>query len=442
MAEYEAYILGLRLAIDLNFQEILVIGDSELLIHQVRGEWANKNTKLLPYLECVQEMYKKFHKIEFKHISRIQKKFTNILATLSSMIQCLDKNYIDPIPIHIHERPTYCFHVEEESNKKLWYTDIQRYLKNGDYPKNTTSVHKRTTRRLANQFFLNREILYRRTPDLGLLRCVKAEKASRLIEEVHAGTYGPHMNGFTLAKKILRSSYFWLTIEIDCIRYVQKCRRCQTHDDIIRVPPNKLQVTNSPCLFVAWGVDIIGPIEPAASNGHRFILVAIDYFTKWVEATSHKSVTKKVIDDFVLKNIICQFGIPESIITANSYNINSDLMKATCEKFKIKHQNSTAYRPQMNEAAEAANKNIKRILCKMIDNSRHWYEKLPYALLGYRTTIKMSTGDMPYFLVYANKAVIPAEVIIPSLRIIQEAELSDTEWIQNRFEQLALIDER
>ncbi|KAK4710125.1 hypothetical protein R3W88_004638 [Solanum pinnatisectum] len=220
MAEYEACILGLRRAIDLDVQEMLIIGDSDLLIHHVRGEWATKNRKLLPYLECVHRLCKRFIKAEFKHLPRIQNEFADALATLSSMIQHPDHNYIDPICIHIYEQPAYCFHVEEESDGKPWYNDIREYLKNGEYTKDATNVQKRTIRRLANQFFLGGEILYRRTPDLGLLRCVEAGEASRLIEKIHAGTCGPHMNGFTLANKILRSGYFWLTMETDCIRYV------------------------------------------------------------------------------------------------------------------------------------------------------------------------------------------------------------------------------
>ncbi|XP_070047134.1 uncharacterized protein [Nicotiana tomentosiformis] len=94
----------------------------------------------------------------------------------------------------------------------------------------------------------------------------------------------------------------------------------------------------------------------------------------------------------------------------------------------------------MNGAIEAANKNIKKILRKMVDNYKQWHEKLPFALLGYHTTIRTSTGATPYLLVYGTKVVIPAEVEIPSLRIIQEAELSDVEWLQSRYEQLALID--
>ncbi|XP_059289246.1 uncharacterized protein LOC132042735 [Lycium ferocissimum] len=190
------------------------------------------------------------------------------------------------------------------------------------------------------------------------------------------------------------------------------------------------------------GMDIIGPIEPPASNGHRFILVAIDYFTKWVEATSHKSVTKKVVADFVKNNLICRFGVLESIITENGANLNSHLMKGICEQLEITHKKSTAYRPQMNGAVDAANKNIKRILRKMIDNYKNWHEQLLYALLRYRTTTRTSTDQTPYLLVYGNEAVIPAEVEIPSLRIIQKAELNDAEWFRNRYEQLTMIDEK
>ncbi|XP_019242529.1 PREDICTED: uncharacterized protein LOC109222656, partial [Nicotiana attenuata] len=283
MAEYEACILGLRMVVDMNIQELLVIGDSDLLIHQVQGEWNTKNTKILPYLHCVKELCKKFIKVDFKHVPRVQNEFADALATLSSMIQHPDKNYIDPIKVNVQDQPAYCFHVDEEPDGEPWYYDINRYLKTRDYPEGETSTQKRTLRRLANHFFLNGKILYRRTPYLGLLRCIDAREATKLIEEIHAGTCGPHMNGFTLAKKILRA---------------------------------------------AWGMDVIGPIEPATSNGHRFILVAIDYFTKWVEASSYKSVTKKVVADFVHNNIVCRFGIPQSIITDNGANLNSIGMRS------------------------------------------------------------------------------------------------------------------
>ncbi|XP_059291498.1 uncharacterized protein LOC132044980 [Lycium ferocissimum] len=199
---------------------------------------------------------------------------------------------------------------------------------------------------------------------------------------------------------------------------------------------------SSPWPFVAWGMYVIGPIEPPASNGHCFILVAIDYFTKWVEATSHKSVNKKVVANFAKNNLICHFGVSKSIIMDNGANLNSHLMKDISEQFKITHRNSTTYRPHMNGAVEAANKKIKRILRKMVDNYKNWQEQLPYALLGYRTTTITSTGATPYLLIDGTKAVIALKVKIPSLRIIQDAELKDAEWVRNHYQQLAMIEEK
>ncbi|XP_070004671.1 uncharacterized protein [Nicotiana sylvestris] len=318
MEDYEAYIRGLNMAVDMNIQKLLVIGDSEFLMHQVQGQWATKNSKILPYLHHVQELRKRFIKREFRHVPRIQNEFADALATLSSMIQHPKKNFIDPIPVRIHNQSAYYAHVKEETDGKPWFHDIKEYLAKGEYPE--------------------------RTPNLGLLRCVDTKEASKLLEDVHVGTCGPHVIGFVLAKKILRAGYFWMTIETNCVQYVCKCYQCQLHADMIKVPPNELNATSSPWPFDARGMDVIGRIEPTTSNRRRFILVAIDYFIKWVEAASYKGVTNKVIANFVRDRIVCRFRVPESIVTDNAANLNSDLMKAMCETFKIKHNNSTAYR--------------------------------------------------------------------------------------------------
>ncbi|XP_047261285.1 uncharacterized protein LOC124894789 [Capsicum annuum] len=117
-------------------------------------------------------------------------------------------------------------------------------------------------------------------------------------------------------------------------------------------------------------------------------------------------------------------------------------MKKGCEQFKIVHHHSTPYRPKANGVVEVANKNIKKVLSKMVQGSRQWHEKLPFALLGYRTTLRTSTGITPYLLVYGTEAVILAEVEIPSLRIIVEVEIDVTEWVKSRQKQLSLIDEK
>ena len=114
-----------------------------------------------------------------------------------------------------------------------------------------------------------------------------------------------------------------------------------------------------------WGIDMIGAIGPKASNGHSFILVAIDYFTKWVEAASYVTMTRTAVIRFIKKEIICHYGLPRKIITDNATNLNNKMMKEICEDFKIQHHNSMPYRPKMNGVVEAANKNIKKIVQKM-----------------------------------------------------------------------------
>ncbi|XP_073223490.1 uncharacterized protein [Cicer arietinum] len=267
-------------------------------------------------------------------------------------------------------------------------------------------------------------------------------KAEKIIQEVHEGSFGTHANGHTMARKILRAGYYCLTMESDCFSHVKKCHKCQIYADKIHVPPTSLNVLTSPWPFSMWGMDVIGLIEPKASNGHRFILVAIDYFTKWVEAASYANVTRSVVVRFIKRELICRYGLPNKIITDNATNLNNKMMKELCDNFKIQHHNSSPYRPKMNGAVEAANKNIKKIIQKMVETYKDWHEMLPFALHGYRTSVRTSTGATPFSLVYGMEAVLPIEVEIPSIKVLMETKLEEAEWVQSRYDQLNLIEEK
>ncbi|XP_070023141.1 uncharacterized protein [Nicotiana sylvestris] len=118
--------------------------------YPVQREWTTKNSKILPYLHHVQELRKRFTKIEFRHVPRIQNEFADALATLSSMIQHPDKNFIDPILVKIHNQSACCAHDEEETDGKPWFHDIKEYLAKGEYPENANQIQKRTLWRLSN----------------------------------------------------------------------------------------------------------------------------------------------------------------------------------------------------------------------------------------------------------------------------------------------------
>ena len=129
-------------------------------------------------------------------------------------------------------------------------------------------------------------------------------------------------------------------------------------------------------------------------------------------------------------------------MTDNAQNFNDKMIMELCIKWKIKHSNSSPYRPKMNDAVEATNKNIKKIIQKMVVMYRDWHGMLSFAHHAYRTTIRTSTGTTPYALVYGMEAVMPLEVEIPSLRELMDSELEEAEWAKVRYEQLNLINEK
>ena len=151
-------------------------------------------------------------------------------------------------------------------------------------------------------FFLDEGVLYKKSKDQILLRCVDADEAKKIVHEIHEGVCGTHASGHVMARQIMRAGYYWMTLESDCITYVRKCHKCQIYANKIHVPPTALNVMVLPWPFSMWGMDVIGPITLKASNGHQFIFVVIDYFTKWVEATSYASVTKSVVARFIERN--------------------------------------------------------------------------------------------------------------------------------------------
>ena len=172
------------------------------------------------------------------------------------------------------------------------------------------------------------------------------------------------------------------------------------HGDLIHIPPSELHALTSSWPFSVWGIDIIGKISPKSSSGHVFILVAIDYFTKWVEVTSYAKPNAAKVATFIRSHIICRYGVPHELISDRRVHFRGKDVRLTLyyRDMTSSITNTSMYRPQTNGVVEAANKNIKRILCKMIEASRDWSEKFPFALWAYRTSFRTSTRATPYSL--------------------------------------------
>ncbi|KAJ9709492.1 hypothetical protein PVL29_001124 [Vitis rotundifolia] len=222
-------------------------------------------------------------------------------------------------------------------------------------------------------------------------------------------------------------------METDCCKFIQRCLKCQIHEDLIHVPPLELYALTSPWPFSVWGIDIIGKISLRSSSGHEFILVAIDYFTKWVEATLYARLTSVGVASFIRSHIICRYGVPHEIILDRRIHFRAEV-DTLVQRYGIQHHRSSAYKSQMNGAVEAANKNIKRILRRIVETSQDWSEKLPFTLWACRTSFRTSIGATPYSLVYGMETVLPIEIEIGSLRVALEQQLLEADWAQARLD--------
>ncbi|XP_075077344.1 uncharacterized protein LOC142164073 [Nicotiana tabacum] len=185
--EYEACIISMNIAVDLDVEELLIMGDSNLIIRQAQGEWETRDIKLILYRQHVEDLSKRFKSVEFRYIPRLHNELADTLATLASMLPYPGNIHIDPLEIQIRERHGYCNAIEIEPDVQPWYHDIKRFLKIKEYPEQASRDQKRTIRRLASSFFLSGEVLYKRTQDLNLLRCVDAKVAEMIMNKVHSG---------------------------------------------------------------------------------------------------------------------------------------------------------------------------------------------------------------------------------------------------------------
>ncbi|XP_070019730.1 uncharacterized protein [Nicotiana sylvestris] len=154
-----------------------------LIIQQAQGEWDTRDVKIISYRQHVEELGKRFKSIEFRYIPRCHNELADALATLASMLPYPGNAYVDPLEIQIGERHGYCNTIETTPNTQPWYHDIKRFLKTQEYPEQASGDQKRTIRWHASGFFLSGEVLYKRTLDINLLRCVDAEEAGRIMHE-------------------------------------------------------------------------------------------------------------------------------------------------------------------------------------------------------------------------------------------------------------------
>ncbi|CAN6455572.1 unnamed protein product [Victoria cruziana] len=404
MAEYEALIQGLKTLLQFKVSRTHIFGDSMLIVNQVNQEWQVKDEKLIPYQAIALSLIEKFEECKISHVKREHNPIADGLASLGSAITFRPGNLIRSFEVGKLEQPAYIAALElnlTEGTEAPWYQHIQDFLLTGSYPADMTRKQRKTLQRMSSRFLLLAGTLYKRGFHSEYLRCIDHKEAAQIVQEAHDGICGGHVGHQTLARQILRAGYYWPTLQKDCHDYVKRCIKCQIHAPAIHAPAAYLHSVSSPWPFSMWAFDVVGPINPSASNEHRYFLTTTDYFTK------------------MGRN--------------NGTHFKNERMRELCTNFHIHHHFSAPYYPQGNGQAEATNKILIRVLERTVETGRDWHEKIFDALWAYRTTIRTPTNATPAELVYETKIVVPLHIQRPTMKFAALIDLPLNKYKHKRL---------
>ncbi|GKA85584.1 reverse transcriptase domain-containing protein, partial [Tanacetum coccineum] len=380
-AIYEALIARLKIADQMGVKNLQANVDSRLVANQVNGTYVAKETDMVRYLEKVKTLTNSFKAFSIKQVPRSENKKANALSKIAStsfahlskqvLVEELKEKSINAVEVLAV--------VEEEGDTRM--TPIFKYLMDGTLP-------------------------------------VEVKKTRAVKRNMHAGTR-------SVMAKALPIGYYWPTMHENARKLIRACQDCQVHKPIPRSPQQKLSPITSPWPFYKWGIDIAGPFLEGPRKV-KFLIVAIDYFTKWIEAKPVATITGNQIKKFVWDNIVCRFGLLGEIISDNGKQFQDNPFKDWCEKLCIRQHFASVKHPQTNGLVERANRSLgEGIKARLDEMSKNWMEEPPHVLWTHRTMIKSSNGDTPFSLTYGTEAVIPAEIGMPTLRT------SEVDLVQN-----------
>ncbi|XP_031106330.1 uncharacterized protein LOC116010979 [Ipomoea triloba] len=411
--EYEALLCGLQLAVSMKVEKLKIRCDSRLVVGQVSGEFEANEERMIRYRDVVLRVLGQIAQHEILQIPREQNAEADTLSKLSqatpeyiskiARIEDLHKSSLEAYPV-----------MPVQSRPPCWLDHLVQYKRTGTLPPDEADA--KAAKRRAPTYELIGDILYKRSYNGALLRCLYPDEARALIEEIHEGTCAAHQGAYTMARRAILQGYFWPGMAKECADYARSCPTCQQFQTGPGRPATNYTPISSVIPFSRWGIDIVGAL-PMGSGKRKYVIVAVDYFTKWVEAEPLASITSVWCKQFIYSNILCRFGVPMQIISDNGRQFKGKEFKLFCQEWRITHtQVSVAY-PQANGQVENANRTIVDGLKKTLEAAGGaWVENLEAVLWAYRTTPRKATGETPFALCYGFEARAPAEAIIPTRR--------------------------
>lgn len=220
-----------------------------------------------------------------------------------------------------------------------------------------------------------------------------------MVREIHEGVCVSHLRGQSLENKVIQVGYFWPTLRSDYMEFIKRCDGFQRDVILNKVPPEQLHSISSTWPFNKYRINIFGPFLTVVRQ-LKYLIVAMDYFTKWAKVELVAKITSDHVKRFIWRSTICQFGIPRTMIVANGTQFASNAIKTFCTENGICLVFTFVEHPQTNGQVEAVNKTILNGLKVRIQKSRFsWTKQFLYVLCSYHMTPQSSTRETPFSMV-------------------------------------------
>jgi ribonuclease HI len=418
IAEYEAVILGLRKLRALGVTTCIVKTDSKVVAGQVEKEYSAKDSALMQYLAVVRSLERQFKGFTLQHVDRARNEGADALAKAAARGKTLPSDVFyhvigtpavrNPEGLQVTNDPEG-HRIVNLIMTEYWWAPITLFLQ-GYYHPSDVNEAKRLKHR-SRDFVLVAGQLYKKGISQPMLKCVTETEGIQILREVHSGTCSSHSGPRALAAKVIRQGFYWPAIISAANRVTRSCEACQKFSPRSGNPSQFTKLIAHTWPLQRWGLDIVGPL-PMAQGNLKFTFVAVEYFTKWIEARAVSTIMSKTAQKFFWQNIVCRFGVPSELTVDNDKQFDSQNFKDFCLSISTNLAFASVYHTQSNGVVERANGKIFTAIKKRLldDKKGKWADQLPEVVWALNTTECWATGFTPFHLLYGSEAMTPQDI--------------------------------